>query len=426
MSDLPKRGIGGYEPEPQFPPYAPDKYFYSHVGEGAWKGRRCFIIGGGPSLKGFDFSRLKGELVIAVNRAWEHSSCAITFFLDEQFWGWTENGSLGKYAQENFLKHPSYKVTVNRNHFPYPEGINVVDYRRKAESSDTLREGIYCGCNSGFAALNLAVAMGAKEIYLLGFDMDAETDPQGKLTHYHNGYPEMGPNADLSMFRSEFHEIAPNLKAKDIWVINLNSQSYLKAFEFGDLNKIKPIHRPIIISFYTPEYADLAERMRRSANFFGLETDIVSVEKKGSWVETMYTRAQFILDMLDKHGRDVVWLDSDAVIHKYPELFDDFKGDFGVHYATFPWREEEELLGGTMYFANTHKARELIEIWLRLNKELPRQELTQWILQQAVQQWDGTLVRLPPTYTQIFDLMADRGDPVIEHFQASRKFRRTP
>ena len=30
--------------------------------DGAWAGRRCFIVGGGPSLKGFDFRRLKGEL----------------------------------------------------------------------------------------------------------------------------------------------------------------------------------------------------------------------------------------------------------------------------------------------------------------------------------------------------------------------------
>ena len=32
-----------------------------------WKGRRCFVVGGGPSLQGFDFNVLKGELVIALN-----------------------------------------------------------------------------------------------------------------------------------------------------------------------------------------------------------------------------------------------------------------------------------------------------------------------------------------------------------------------
>ena len=38
---------------------------------GQWKGQRCFIVGGGESLKGFDFSFLHGEKVIAVNRAYE-------------------------------------------------------------------------------------------------------------------------------------------------------------------------------------------------------------------------------------------------------------------------------------------------------------------------------------------------------------------
>ncbi|MCX5657919.1 MAG: hypothetical protein NTZ48_06855, partial [Candidatus Omnitrophica bacterium] len=102
MSDLPVR-VAKIEPPPQYPKYNQDKFLYTHIGEKVWEGQRCFIIGGGPSLKGFDFSKLKGELVIAVNRAWESCDCAITFFLDEQFWGWTENGSLGENAKDNFL-----------------------------------------------------------------------------------------------------------------------------------------------------------------------------------------------------------------------------------------------------------------------------------------------------------------------------------
>jgi hypothetical protein len=34
------------------------------------------------------------------------------------------------------------------------------------------------------------------------------------------------------------------------------------------------------------------------------------------------------------------------------------------------------------------------------------------------------VVDLPPTYCQIFDLMADAGEPQIEHFQASREAQR--
>ena len=44
------------------------RLFPNTLEDDTWKGRRCFIIGGGPSLRGFDFSSLKGELVIGVNR----------------------------------------------------------------------------------------------------------------------------------------------------------------------------------------------------------------------------------------------------------------------------------------------------------------------------------------------------------------------
>ena len=39
--------------------------------DGAWKGQRCFVIGGGPSLNNVDLAYLKDELVIGVNRAFE-------------------------------------------------------------------------------------------------------------------------------------------------------------------------------------------------------------------------------------------------------------------------------------------------------------------------------------------------------------------
>ena len=39
--------------------------------EGQWTGHPCFIIGGGPSLKGFDFNLLEGRKTIGINRAFE-------------------------------------------------------------------------------------------------------------------------------------------------------------------------------------------------------------------------------------------------------------------------------------------------------------------------------------------------------------------
>ena len=45
----------------------------------AWKGRRVFIVGGGPSLKAFDWKCLRGELTIGINRAFEKFTPTMMF-----------------------------------------------------------------------------------------------------------------------------------------------------------------------------------------------------------------------------------------------------------------------------------------------------------------------------------------------------------
>ena len=58
--------------------------------DGSWSGRRCFIVGGGPSLKGFDFERLRGERVIAINKAFYDVPFAdIVFAMDSPFLIWS-------------------------------------------------------------------------------------------------------------------------------------------------------------------------------------------------------------------------------------------------------------------------------------------------------------------------------------------------
>jgi len=58
------------------------------IQDGEWAGEPCFIIGGGPSLKGFDFESLRGKgRVIAINRAYEHVPFAdVHFFMDNRYY----------------------------------------------------------------------------------------------------------------------------------------------------------------------------------------------------------------------------------------------------------------------------------------------------------------------------------------------------
>ena len=136
--------------------------------------------------------------------------------------------------------------------------------------------------------------------------------------------------------------------------------------------------------------------------------------------------------MLDKHiGKSIVWVDSDAIIHSYPKLFDNYNYDIAVRWQDFRWRKNE-CLSGTIYMANNSHMRDLCKRWEGENiAEGPNAKtFEQWNLGKSIieMRTEGKIKdgNLPPEYTMIFDSMrAMYPDvkPIIEHFQASRKLK---
>src|SRR5690606_32602905 len=75
----------------------------------------------------------------------------------------------------------------------------------------------YSGDNSGFAALNMAVAHGARDIVLVGYDL---TEPG----HWFGDYPwtcRKG-HADYAQWAANLEAIAPELKRRGVRVRNAN------------------------------------------------------------------------------------------------------------------------------------------------------------------------------------------------------------
>ena len=91
---------------------APSESLESVISSGAWEGRRCFIVGGGPSLKDFDFSQLKGALTIGINRAFERFDPTILFSADERFWRYQWENKLG--TKTLFDKFIGIKCALDR------------------------------------------------------------------------------------------------------------------------------------------------------------------------------------------------------------------------------------------------------------------------------------------------------------------------
>lgn len=414
------------------------KRLHTVLPAGSWAGRRCFVVGGGPSLKGFDFSLLKGELVIAVNRAFEHvPNAAVMLAQDARLWGWYEcptlNEYLGDEAKAKFDSFKGFKTWVNCQVFPYPEDVHVIDVIGDADpdwNPNEYSQGIPMTTNTGAAALMLATVLGASTIYLLGFDMEGK---DGKTANFHGGYKDSNGAHVYEDFLTDFDHYAVKFKSK-AKIINLNRKSKLKLFEFGDIEDVKSITRPVFTNFFTPEYEGEAQRLETSCHRFGIETDFVPLPEKreGSWLRTIYWRPEFLLAQLQKHGRDVVWVDADAEVMQYPALFDNFKGHVGIyHNPKAFWNEKtDEYLGGTIYLKHDPVTFAFLKFWIQLNDEYPNEPLSQMVLKRALEKFPKRkvgakfdLVELPATYCQIYDLMAGAGEPVIHHYQASRKNR---
>jgi len=205
------------------------------MADNAWAGQRCFIIGGGASLKDFDFIKIENELVIGVNRAYERLASTIMFAIDSKYYKWIEKGELGADAKKKFDEFKGHKVWLDSAQYQYA-GVKCLTGLNGPGLSSSMKVGLKHGGNSGYGALNLAVCLGANPIYLLGFDMKGI---DGKQAHWHSGYPKTQPDKVYAKFKKYFESVALILKERGIKVINLNRDSALKCFEFGDFKDLE-------------------------------------------------------------------------------------------------------------------------------------------------------------------------------------------
>lgn len=200
--------------------------------DGAWAGQACFVIGGGPSLTGFDFERLRGRgRVIAINRAFEFIPWAdMLFFMDWKFYKRChEPGLIQKW--NDFRGH---KVFMNLMGRKLDDCRSVRSLGRHGFSASHAK-GLYHGNNSGHGALMMALALGCRPVYLLGYDMNA--DQRGR-SHWHGGYGHR-PNPTVARsFVRDLTDLAGRIPKSVDWIFNLNPRSGLKAFPFKSVDEV--------------------------------------------------------------------------------------------------------------------------------------------------------------------------------------------
>ncbi len=210
----------------------------------SWKGKTCFIFGGGPSLKGFNFNLVNKYPTIGVNKAFVEFPTTLNYSMDSRFFTMVTypKSEEEKKLHEVWMKYPGIKVFLRRSKkAKFDKNVFVVtEIARKVLSFD-LSQGIYCGNNSGFGALMIAICLGCTRIGLLGYDLKTKEDRSGKpITHWHEGYEVQNKKtfqSKLDKFRMCIEEFSNVIKQRGVEVVNLSPDSALGCFPKSSLDE---------------------------------------------------------------------------------------------------------------------------------------------------------------------------------------------
>lgn len=140
-----------------------------------------YVLGCGPSLKGFRWAALQGKMVIAINASLADFPSA-TYFLTADSW-------IVRYAAANqFWKSPAKRILVMQPDHPHMGKIrnkihlfHVICPSRFDGQIGFEEKDFATGQNSGFCGMQLAVLFRPKRIHLLGIDLHTRGGD-----HYHS------------------------------------------------------------------------------------------------------------------------------------------------------------------------------------------------------------------------------------------------
>lgn len=195
----------------------------------------------------------------------------------------------------------------------------------------------------------------------------------------------------------------------------------------------------IVVSFYTRNtgYELEVKKLEESLKTLNIDYHLFPCEALGSWRKNLNHKSRVILHSFELFpDKDIVFIDSDGIVRKYPILFDELSKNHthhvAAHFHLYKGTNIQggSLLSGTLWLQNSEKGRLLVRTWDFIGRNHPRIR-HQHCLRLAINELNAKgagikIYKLPREYTLIFDYYRGRNrpDPVIEHFQASRKLRK--
>jgi len=182
----------------------------------------AYIIAGGPSLKGFNWSLLDDKFTVGINRAYEVlPSANIIYFTDEDYY---------ERHIEDMKKHKGRLIKGCIN-FGQSYDPRVEKFKLTGPQGLTMTPGCLShGRNSTYAAINMLTQWGFKKIYLLGVDMKWGKRGDKQATHWHDGHKRIDAEGAYQGFIKNFESLVPLLAKHNVTVVNINNSTNLKAF----------------------------------------------------------------------------------------------------------------------------------------------------------------------------------------------------
>lgn len=192
------------------------------------KDATVFIVGGGSSLRGFDYSRLDGHKVIGINQACVYLPKLTAIYWADEDWAARNYDTLmdhtcklrfcGKHHPPDVALHTEQKLFGNAT------ALKITGILGFDDNINRVR-----GNNSGSHVINLCVNAGAKRIVLLGFDMVPK--------HWHDDYVLSYTDEVYEGFMLSINSMAAALIGK-VDVINCSMNSAITAFPKISIDEI--------------------------------------------------------------------------------------------------------------------------------------------------------------------------------------------
>lgn len=192
---------------------------------------------------------------------------------------------------------------------------------------------------------------------------------------------------------------------------------------------------PLVISFYTENTPYQLEAMGliASCQEWGIEAEVEGVPSRGSWELNCALKPFFIRNKLKEQKRAVFWVDADAVFKQAPDFSMMAHSDIAFReMKRFSHDRRFKFFSGSLFLNYTPRALEFADAWCdhcqqQIDEKKDLQFLDQISLVDLIERGEKVKIfSLPIAYSKVFDLDAqeiDSKDIVVEHYQASRRFR---